>query len=114
MPGQQEPPGAFAWVLTPGDFELFARQDPGLAEVLFSSPPVSAGRALSCGHTKAQVVVPVVRSVPVPVGGAAVLGVVDPATAPNDPFLARAGTLGPFPHIVLTHYAESARNGQTS
>ena len=58
----------------------------------------------SCGHTKAQVVVPVVRRVPVAVGGAAVPGVVVPAAAPVHPVRGH----GPPPKGIIADFRQLA------
>ena len=50
-----------------------------------SSPAWNPPRRQGCGQTETQVVVPVIRLVPVTVRRAAVLGVVVPAPAPDDP-----------------------------
>ena len=85
---EREPHRAFAIATSTGRPESsFARPKasrPG-QENGRSSPAWNPPRRQGCGQTETQVVVPVLRLVPVAVRRAAVPGVVVPATAPDDP-----------------------------
>src|SRR5690242_6932862 len=88
------PPGVFTWGYRHRAVvgEDSSGVEPSEPEGDRFNPARRPPRPLSSGQTEAQVVVPVLRRVPVPVRRPRVLRVVVPAPAPDHPVRGRSGS----------------------